>query len=201
MGAQWNQRLDGRDRQLNIGKHGNIVTGGEFADCLSDSDIDSVLHPILGANYLPARLLYDFQRGVVAAEEVRKQLNDATKGTGRCFAPMWSRHHWVTALFRQTDDSIRITVFDSAAAPSTWRDFNKIGERLGLNLTLIQHCRQPRDSNECGLHVCMLGIILGRCDPFKFNLHTSTEVISLLPWRTRLTAQRRTSLMKKSKFL
>ena len=77
MGAQWNQRLDGRDRQLNIGKHGNIVTGGEFADCLSDSDIDSVLHPILGANYLPARLLYDFQRGVVAAEEVRKQLNDA----------------------------------------------------------------------------------------------------------------------------
>ena len=37
-----------------------------------------------------------------------------------------------------------------------------IWEGLGVRSTVVQHCRQPRDSMECGLHVCMLGPLLKR---------------------------------------
>eukprot|EP00760_Papus_ankaliazontas_P016007 PhM_4_TR16751/c0_g1_i3/m.26827 len=155
-----------------------------MTSCLSDKDIDSLIMPILGSKYIPARVMYDLQSGVSTIESVLSRIYSGLSTTGWCLVPVWTRHHWATTIVRY-DGNMHATVYDSAAAPPTCRDFMSMWKRLGISANVVQHCRQPRNSLECGLHVCMIALIVSvAAVPPQFT--NSLTVTNLGLWRREL---------------
>ena len=86
--------------RLRLGGQKKLV-GGCLERCLSDSDIDGLLLPVLGERCLPARLLFDFSEGKIPAGDVMRKIEDASRKEGWCLAAVWARHHWATSLVKR----------------------------------------------------------------------------------------------------
>eukprot|EP00760_Papus_ankaliazontas_P016712 PhM_4_TR16822/c1_g1_i6/m.47797 len=89
---------------------------------------------------------------------------------------------------KKTQEGTHAVVYDSAAAPQTRRDFMKLLRGLSIDSEVVQHARQPRDSMECGLHVCMIALIIAHSQkPPLPSFIQSTTVLSLDSWRRELS--------------
>lgn len=110
---------------------------------------------------------------------------------GWVFMPTHVRHHWVSSIItRAPNGHTRVSVFDSAPSPPTRRDIIKGFTNLGFDdVSIISHCRQPRGSNECGLHVVLLALRQAesmRTGSAPDYPTPSNVTISLHPWRAKL---------------
>eukprot|EP00760_Papus_ankaliazontas_P016061 PhM_4_TR16755/c1_g1_i5/m.26682 len=130
--------------------------------------------------------MYDFKAGQLAPEEVLPIIRRSVSLRGWSLVPVWTRHHWATSVVTPHGNSLRVVVYDSAAAPPTRRDFITLWRRLGISAKVIQHRRQPRDSFECGLHICLLAIVLATSERAPRDFQNSLEVLSLDTWRRAL---------------
>ena len=130
------------------------VEGGSFEDCLSASDIDSLLRPVIPApRWLSAMELYLVRTGRSSAVDLSERIVVACSAAQSVIAPLHVRHHWVLAIFSSGRDGLRASVVDSAPSSITERDIRHLMWRLRVDDVSIR-CwgKQPRDSNECGVH-------------------------------------------------
>ena len=82
--------------------------------------------------------------------------------------------------------SLQITVWDSAAAPCTARDYKRIFALCGINnIKVRRHAVQPRASNECGLHVLLWAyrLLALTTRPEDINKPAVKGLFSLRKWR------------------
>eukprot|EP00760_Papus_ankaliazontas_P023758 PhM_4_TR2087/c4_g1_i2/m.91410 len=80
------------------------------------------------------------------------------------------------------------------SAPPTQRDFSLQCRRLrpaAVNFTC--HARQPRGSNECGLHVILISIIVAQTNRPP-QVHRTAHELTLAAWRTLLIAMNKSGI-------
>lgn len=174
------------------------IIGGDLFGCLSDVDIDRYAAPALGPHYIAARAYYDARTAITSFPALRERIVCALDDLRKINAPTWvvlpvhTRHHWATALIEQCDSrTLSATVFDSALSRATARDWVKGFRALEIPCAVTVHARQPRDSNDCGLHVLLLAAAWGEClarGRWPSHPPPSSEVLSLQAWRPLLEA-------------
>ena len=121
----------------------NNLTGGEIANCLSASEIDALLRPLLGHHFVAARTFYDVRTGRTSADTTRQEIFRQIAAHKFLVMPLHTRHHWATAVI-ETDgnNGMKVAVFDSAPSPITRRDFLQVFPRLHLPTpTIVCHAR------------------------------------------------------------
>ncbi|MDP3759202.1 MAG: hypothetical protein Q8R01_01640, partial [Ramlibacter sp.] len=122
-------------------------------DCLSSDEIDAVLRPLLGANYVDALAFYRFRTHRASLEE----LGSALRATNAHWlvAPVHVRHHWCLALLEfDASRALAATVVDSAPSAITRTDLQRLFRRAGIPLkSIVSAGRQRAGSNECGVFV------------------------------------------------
>ncbi|MDP3762438.1 MAG: hypothetical protein Q8R01_18190 [Ramlibacter sp.] len=165
-------------------KHPALPAGGDYADCLSATELDDVLEPMLGDAYVRATVLYNVRVGRASTTEVEKMLLRRTARNPLVIAPLHVRHHWVCAVLSASQEGgLTATVVDSAPGSATRHDIEVLLRRLHIRNAKIVCCgRQPRNSNECGVHCVVAGwrAFLG------LPLGTTNDELSLAHLRAHL---------------
>ena len=174
------------------------VKGGDFANCLSDRNIDTVLQQALGHNYIDAyQFFFMCGEGPNAARKLGNRIRASLPNIGDwLILPVHTRHHWATAVIRRVNDDVSAIIYDSAAAPCTRDDFIRYFGWMGIPLRrVVCHIRQPKNSNECGLHIILISIWvelsrdkLAKPLPTLNAFHEPIPSLSLGPWRPILLA-------------
>eukprot|EP00760_Papus_ankaliazontas_P016569 PhM_4_TR16809/c0_g2_i5/m.52216 len=96
-----------------------------------------------------------------AADALHASITEKLTNSSNVLLPLHVRHHWTTAIVDLDQGSLRTRVYDSAPSPITKRDIIKVCSLMGLrNVSIICVARQPRGSNECGLHVLFFAMWL-----------------------------------------
>lgn len=126
--------------------------GAGFHDCLSAENLDAVLRPIIGEAYLDARVLYDVRTGAEEPEYVRKEIKRLLRRHKQVLAPLHVRFHWTMAVFCAEGTGIVATVLDSAPSDVTRADIGELLGRMRVRFCILTPGRQPRGSDECGVH-------------------------------------------------
>lgn len=160
---------------------------GDFADCVSSSELDDTIGPLIGGPYITSRAIYDMSKGALAVDTLLKMIGGRLHKFGRVFLVLWTRNHWATAIGKGTSVSESVwTIFDSAPSEPTRRDFESQFNRLQLPVpTLRCHARQERGSNECGLHVIFVAVWISLLPEYPGpdpRLHYG-KTVSLKAWR------------------
>jgi hypothetical protein len=74
-------------------------------------------------------------------------------GVPRVFAAVHVRHHWALGVFQQHSGRLTARILDSAPSLVTRLDIVKLMRRLHVDdVEVSSPARQPRASNECGVH-------------------------------------------------
>ena len=185
-----------------------VCYGGSLQDCLTDSELDEIIRPWLGDHYLPARLLFDVKNGHPIGDFVPFIRSQAER-LGWLFLPAHYICHWATALIYWNNGDLHAEILDSAPprnpelAAGHWAAFCDLLPALGIrDVSFVPHPKQPRDSNDCGLHVvwnaasCSQGdkrpsVPHRHCDT-KYSSDGKLPIISLSPMRDVLSAWKRT---------
>ncbi|MDP3759315.1 MAG: hypothetical protein Q8R01_02210, partial [Ramlibacter sp.] len=137
-------------------KRGGLPVGGDFASCLSSSELDSVIAPLLGVRYVDAIVLFRVRVGQTSASAVEELLRRRVAKHGAVVAPIHIRHHWVLGIFSAAGDELLATVVDSAPGRATRDDIEKLLRRMHVRAPNIVSCgRQLHGSNECGIFVVL----------------------------------------------
>jgi len=97
-------------------------------------------------------MLYRVRTERVSASAVEAHIRKMLKKVEAIIAPLHIRHHWTLAIFSSRDDRLRARVYDSAPSPVTRRDINGTLCRLHTAVEFEKVPKQPRGSNECGVH-------------------------------------------------
>lgn len=139
-------------------------TGANVFDCLSTSDLDSLLAPLLGHRYVSSLCLWNYlQNPARRSSDLFGLIRDHLHKADFVFAPLLTHNHWLSALFFRSKggpNSVSLVVFDSAPSPITANVVSKLAFELNVNLLgIVAWSRQPRDSTECGVHVVMFAMI------------------------------------------
>lgn len=113
--------------------------------------------PVLKGTYVPATTLYYVRTGRLDPQVARKLIINALKQSknGVAVAPLHIRFHWTAAIFRQQGNEIHATVLDSAPSYVTAKDIRRVLSMLKISsnhVKILCPGRQPRGSNECGVH-------------------------------------------------
>ena len=154
--------------------------GGDITDCLSAGDLDGLILPLLGTEYLGASLFYSFRTGNLSADALATCINNTLTTYGRVFLPIHIRHHWMSAIMRRTPDlRLTVQVVDSAPSPFTAREVRSLlATVLGTTTPIIftSFGRQIRGSNECGLFVLRIAEALAEHDAAWTPPHDTSHV-------------------------
>ncbi len=165
------------------------VSGGEMSDCLDDTDIDPLIKPLLGKHVVPSRMFHDVVHGSDEfAGKVANQIRQLVEENHWLIMPVLARHHWATALISKFSGSgeLQAVILDSAPGPITKKDFLRHFKRIGVPWVEIRpHCRQPQDSNECGLHVILMALYFS-VTPRSRLPPVSLDQFTLNDWRDQL---------------
>lgn len=176
--------------------------GGDLLAELDSGDIDRLIAPILGPRYpLSGRDLYDARTKIRPYDGLGKALREAACHHGWALAVAHVRYHWA-ALFviHDAGDKFRVVILDSAPSQPNRRDFIKVTRELGFTETPdVRTCiRQPRESNDCGLHVVAWALVQRRqsdadvkARPFLGFDTPDAPVVSLAEWRAHIKVARK----------
>eukprot|EP00760_Papus_ankaliazontas_P015965 PhM_4_TR16747/c1_g1_i1/m.79462 len=144
--------------------------------------------------YIPAIRFYNLRTARAEsqhrlAEELRRDIDNVLQRHRAVLLPVHVRHHWTSAIIRREESTTSTTVYDSAPSPMTKRDILRYFRLLKLQPPkIVCVARQPRESNECGLHVVMFALWLNTYPATLPTTQTSPPTVSLSFWRTRLQA-------------
>ena len=129
--------------------------GAGFEGCLSATDIDAVVAPFLPAERrLAADILFRVRTERIAASSVEEDVKKRLKRVKEVCAPLHVRYHWALAVFSKRGEGIHVQVLDSAPSMATRDDIRRVLGRLHVTTVEFVPCaRQPRGSEECGIHV------------------------------------------------
>ena len=133
-------------------------TGGDVRDCLDASELDTLITPFIPAHYVSAFKLYQVRVGELNPKLVATTIVTKLKRHGWVLAPIHVAYHWATAFFGlNPDGSVATLIYDSAPSAQTEPMFADVIARLGFPAPrIVSHAKQPRHSNECGVHVVWL---------------------------------------------
>lgn len=167
------------------------VRGGDLADCLSDTDIDGVVAPVAGRRYIEAACFYEMRTGRRPPAGLLALITERVKECGYALMPVHIRHHWTLATIFMGQGALMAKIFDSAPSAVTRKDMTTQFAKLGIEPSFNTHGKQPRGSNQCGLHVCRsaLTIIHQKLRPPFKELDFKDEsppIVDLAEWRTIL---------------
>jgi hypothetical protein len=131
-------------------------SGGGYFDCLSSDEIDRVVAPLIGQEYISALEFFMVRTGRKLAAPLRERILKSLKAGRRVFAPVHVRFHWTLAVFDMIDAEVIVHVFDSAPSEVTRGDIVALLRHCGFDEPFFVPCgKQPRDSVECGIHVVL----------------------------------------------
>jgi hypothetical protein len=137
-----------------------IPQGANLHDCLSSDDIDALLKPLLASHYVEASLLYELRQRNAAAISRADALHKRLETCGWLFLPAHIRHHWCTAIIVKEAHGVTVHIYDSAPSIIVRNELTALFASMGfVNTTYACHARQPRCSNDCGLHVIWLACL------------------------------------------
>ena len=169
------------------------ITGGDVNGCLTDKDLDAFARPLLGGRYIVAKMFYAIRRGEMDVAQAREMLVSKAKTFEFLLVPVHVRHHWATAIveFNKTQNALTALIYDSAPSAITTKDFIKLFKKLEIRWMVAPWYRQPRNSNQCGLHVLLLALlhsISGRRiktgDPTQFvDLNETRRALACGNWK------------------
>jgi integrase len=170
-----------------------LIYGGDLDNQVSNEEIDFFTEYYLGRRAFSARAFYDWQdsrhHDGTTDEALRRKIDEKLTIYEWIFMPVWTRHHWATAIIqRAASGFVIVTVYDSAAHPITAKDYNRAFRALGFDderIATIQHAKQKPRSNECGLHPIILACLFEGSSPAPL-LRQTTEVLDLGRWRATL---------------
>jgi hypothetical protein len=136
--------------------------GGDVNDCLSAGDLDRLLGPLLGKRYIPARSVFDVRTGGKPPGPLAATIRQRLETAPWLLVPLHACHHWATGLFYTRDGSVQCTVYDSAPSHACHLEWCNVIDAMGFDRPCIKcHIRQPRFSNQCGLHVILIACLQG----------------------------------------
>lgn len=77
---------------------------------------------------------------------------------GEVFFPIFVRHHWIAGVLKYTQNTVKLTIFDSAPSPIVHRDIRKAVRDIWptLEVEFGYSPRQERDSDDCGIFMSIL---------------------------------------------
>ena len=141
--------------------------GGELTDCLTATELDRLIQPHLHRNYVSAYRLYEIRTNKAPADKLAELLRLRVQEKGWVLAPFHVAHHWATAFFMAKQGAgCSVRVYDSAPSNLTRQHFVDVIRRLGFgDPEIVSHAKQPRDSNECGVHVVWLAAMQNADSP------------------------------------
>lgn len=152
------------ERQTVDGEGRIVIEGGNIYDCLSNHNIDRPIQLLLGKRAIPARYFYDVRTGEKPAKELTQLLSSLVAKLDWVLMPIHTRFHWATAIIRKgtrNPNSLAAYILDSAPSPITWKDFHRVLESLEITeISGIRYFRQKNRSNDCGLHVILIALIM-----------------------------------------
>lgn len=151
---------------------GSTVSGGDAYNCLTATELDKLIQPRLSAHYISAYQLYNIRIGADGPNGPAKLaalIRERVASRGWVFAPFHVAHHWATAIFYGGRDRLRTRVYDSAPSPKTQSAFVRVIRSLGFDEPeIVSHGKQPRGSNECGVHVVWLAAMQDNDSPTPY---------------------------------
>ena len=180
-------------------KNGGNIAGGSYDEALSNENLDNSLAG-LHVHALDARVFYDYRTELDPSEQkmkrskVREAIAERLKQYGVAFLPVHVRFHWATAHIQgNTLEEAVVRVIDPAPSPATKSDLKIVFKKLGIPLEcILSLAKQPKGSNQCGLHVILTALIsdmlLAQGMPLSINRKRIPQVIDLDPWRPLLAA-------------
>lgn len=167
--------------------------GGDVHDCLSADELDALVAPHIPDHYISAYQLHGVRTKKRDASAVRRHIEQVTAKHGWAMAPFHVAHHWATALFTASPaGDLATLVLDSAPSRLTRPEFIGVIESMGLPPPRVQsHARQPRGSNECGVHVVWIAAMQRNGSPRPYvpdHADSHEKPTSLASVRRLLTA-------------
>ena len=147
--------LTGSDLQIWQGIH--QPRGGGYDACLSASDIDRVVRPLIGDSYVPADAFFRVRTGRAVGNDLARRLHTICDSGNWAYAAVHVRHHWTLGVFDLTESGdLRAFIYDSAPSLVTRKDIFQVLEQCGIHHVVFVRCgKQPRGSVECGVHVVL----------------------------------------------
>jgi len=172
------------------------IFGGDVRSLLSATDLDRLLAPALGEQYVPAVTTYDVRIGRASASGVAAALRRRLERAPWILMPVHVRHHWTTAIIQRRGVGYAVNVYDSAPTASTRKEILALLTRLGFpGCNVVCHARQETGTNECGLHVVLVGAnLMPVASSAPPPLPQSGLTVSLAPWRDYLATSCRGGL-------
>lgn len=159
--------------------------GGDIADCLAAGDLDGLLGPLLGDMACRARLFYDVRLGNVSPANAIKELFRRS-ARGWTFLPVHIRHHWTAGVVKREAGELTAVVFDSAPSPASEADILTVFRALIIRkVEVISPFKQARGSNECGLHLILVALLLHE-NILEQAGGRQPQLVDLKPWRATL---------------
>jgi hypothetical protein len=175
-----------RERPVVVGGEANRPIGGDFLDCLNDREIDTYTKRMLGEQVIIARAFYDVREQHEPPQPLARAISERVNRLKRILLPLHTRNHWASAVISEHPDrpeQLIAEIYDSAPSHVTMRDFRLTLGRLGIhNVTRRPYFRQGKGSNECGLHVILVAMLLSRNRDMRFPCITRGK-LPLSPWR------------------
>lgn len=160
------------------------LCAGDIYQQLSALDIDQLLATLTSEHRrLPARWFYDVRTQQIDYDVAARDLAARIDNHGWQIVITHTRNHWATAFCGRN----HTVILDSAASPATARDYHRIFNRLRRpQPVVLSHARQPRGSDECGLHPVLLTLLQGNRIEREDDPYIPPESLSVLdlkPWR------------------
>lgn len=141
-------------------------------NCLTATELDKLIQPRLSAHYISAYRLYGVRTGEAGPDGPTKLaalIRERVNAHGWAIAPFHVAHHWATAFFYLRRGALHTRVYDSAPSPRTQFAFVKVIQSLGFDEPeVVSHGKQPRGSNECGVHVVWLAAMQENKSPTPY---------------------------------
>ena len=145
-------------------------SGGDVMDCLTASELDTLIQPMISAHYISAYRLYNVRVGGADPLALARLIRERVAKRGWALAPFHVAHHWATAFFyNDKGGPLKCRVYDSAPSQHTREEFEAIIDKMGIaRPEVVTHRKQPRGSNECGVHVVWLAALQSNLAPAPF---------------------------------
>ena len=131
----------------------STISGGEWMDCLSASEIDKAINGTTEMA-LSAMDFYRFRRGMIEPKVFKDKITRMLAKFGQVYVPIHIRHHWLVMRIQVDSRGEEVpVVYDSAASQVVRKDVKKWFKDITGKITFATCMQQLRSSNECGVFV------------------------------------------------
>ena len=168
------------------------VQGGNIHGALSNHNIDNCIAQLI-PSYIPSREIYDYRTELNPTVQqelgasIRMKISQRLHKYGYVLLPVHVRYHWTAAIIvGQRISEATAIIYDSARSKVTKADIHTIFKKLGLPEPTIHSIgKQPRGTDQCGLHVILVAYIIDDLKTQKIPT-LKPRILDLDSWRKLL---------------